>query len=123
MFDHAPLTWTFNRRAVLEQLDDDDDLLSDVVEQFLADAPAALAAIDAAIDAVDGEALAAAAHSLKGAAGYLGADVLCRAAERLESLGRTGRAAEAAHAHREFSTIAEHVLTRLREAVSSSSCA
>ena len=110
----ASVTWTFDRSAVLEQLDNDDELLADVVAQFLDDAPAALAAIHAAVQAGDGEARAEAAHALKGAAGYLGADVLCRAAARLETLGRAGRTDEAVDAHREFTRIARHVIEQIR---------
>lgn len=109
--------WTFRRAAALDRLDDDAELLVEIIKQFLADAPAALAAIEGAIEREDGTALADAAHTLKGAAGYLAADDLCLAAQQLEGFGRTHQADAARHAWPDFSRHAVAVIAGLRESL------
>jgi len=72
------------------QEDGDDDLLSELIDLFLADAPARIAAIRDAIAREDWPDLATAAHSLKGSCGSLGAVHLADLCARLERYGRTG---------------------------------
>jgi HPt (histidine-containing phosphotransfer) domain-containing protein len=106
--------WHFDRTAALGRLDDDEGLLMEVMAQFVADAPAALAAIEAAIREGDGPALGDAAHALKGAAGYLAADDLCVAAQELEGFGRSGQTEAARDAWPRFSALANSMLSTLR---------
>lgn len=107
-------SWHFDRAAALERLDHDHELLLDIVEQFVGDAPASLAAIDAAIQQGDGPALGDAAHALKGAAGYLAADEFCVAAQALEGYGRANLIEQARRAWPSFERAAHGVLEALR---------
>jgi HPt (histidine-containing phosphotransfer) domain-containing protein len=109
--------WAFDRAAALHRLDDDEELLNDVIEQFLADAPAALSAIDGAIRKGDGPGLRDAAHGLKGAAGYLAADELCVAAQELEGLGRASQMSTARQVAPKFEVLASDVMNALRAAL------
>lgn len=113
-----PTAWHFDRAAALARLDDDEDLLVEVVQQFVADAPGALEAIEAAIRAGDGPALAEAAHALKGAAGYLAADDLCVSAQGLEGWGRANQMGEARRAWPAFAAATNAVIDALRSDVS-----
>jgi HPt (histidine-containing phosphotransfer) domain-containing protein len=110
----APTTWRFDRAAALRRLDEDEDLLVDVMTQFVEDAPAALSAIETAIREGDGPALSDAAHALKGAAGYLAADDLCVAAQALEGFGRSNQIEAARDAWPRFSALADSILSVLR---------
>ena len=57
---------TFEREAALERLGGDAALLSEVIQLFIEDCPARIAAIKAAVDAKDGAAIAREAHALEG---------------------------------------------------------
>jgi HPt (histidine-containing phosphotransfer) domain-containing protein len=106
--------WHFDRAAALVRLDDDEDLLRDIIQQFVTDAPASLSAIEIAIQQGDGPALRDAAHAFKGAAGYPAADDLCVAAQELEGFGRAGHVDAARAAWPRFAALAREVLTTLR---------
>lgn len=82
----APQT-IFNRQASLERLQEDMTLLLELVELFLAQTPAFLSALGAAIDQHDSRTLARTAHALKGSVCYFGAPVAFDAAARLEENG------------------------------------
>ena len=112
--DEVRSPWHFDRAAALARLDDDEDLLRDVIQQFVSDAPSSLSAIEAAIQQGDGSALRDAAHALKGAAAYLAADDLCIAAQELEGFGRAGQIDAARFAWPRFAALARAVLTSLR---------
>ena len=73
------------------QDDSDDDLLAELIELFLQDAPVRLGAIREAIAGEDWAQLAASAHSLKGSCGSLGAVRMADLCGRLERYGRSGR--------------------------------
>jgi two-component system sensor histidine kinase/response regulator len=87
-----------DRTAALERVEGDAELLQELVDLFLADAPERMADIRGALAARDAEALRKAAHSLKGAAANLSAVALASAAKRLEDAGRMADFATAAHA-------------------------
>jgi HPt (histidine-containing phosphotransfer) domain-containing protein len=109
--------WHFDRAAALARLDDDEDLLRDVLEQFVADAPAALAAIQTATAHWDRDALRDAAHTLKGSAGYVAADDLCVMAQALEGFARANQFAEARAAWPSFDARAREVVAALDVAI------
>jgi CheY-like chemotaxis protein/HPt (histidine-containing phosphotransfer) domain-containing protein len=67
------------------------DILAELIGQFLADGPARLEAVGAAVRARDAAALREAAHLLKGEAGSIGARQLEGACAALESLARAGQ--------------------------------
>jgi two-component system sensor histidine kinase/response regulator len=111
----AALALPFDRSAVLERLDGNDALLSDVIALFLDECPARLRAIQAAVDARDAESIRFQAHALKGAAGNLSALGLFNAAQILERLGAEGRVDAADGAWRVVSMEASQMLDALRQ--------
>jgi signal transduction histidine kinase/DNA-binding response OmpR family regulator len=96
--DAAAKPLVFDESELRARVAGDEQLLNDVVRIFLEDCPARLAAIRAAVERRDGDAIRMAAHALKGAAGNLAANGLFEAARVLERLGAEARldAAEAA---------------------------
>ena len=85
---------------VLERVEDDRDLLRELVELFLEEAPLRLATIRDAVTSRNGKMLQEAAHALKGSAGNLAAGAVYEAAKQLEYFGRDGEwsRSEAAYA-------------------------
>lgn len=77
----------FNRQASLESLQEDMPLLLELVEVFLAQTPAFLTTLGAAIEQRDSRTLARTAHALKGSVCYFGAPVVFATAARLEENG------------------------------------
>jgi HPt (histidine-containing phosphotransfer) domain-containing protein len=100
--------------TLLNRLDGNEALVSDVIGLFVEDCPARLTAIKAAVDARDAEAIRKAAHDLKGAAGNLSAPALFRAACVLEQIGVESRLDAAEAAWRQLSVEATRVLAALR---------
>ena len=96
---------------LLDAVGGDDTFVDDLVDTFLADAPALLVAIDEAVAADDAEALVGPAHTLKGNSLTLGALELAAVARTLEEEGRQGdlsRAADdAARARAELGRVAD----------------
>jgi signal transduction histidine kinase/CheY-like chemotaxis protein/HPt (histidine-containing phosphotransfer) domain-containing protein len=84
-------TSTFDRDELSKRLGDDRELIAEVVRLFVADCPVRLAAIEAAVDRDDAERIRVTAHTLKGAAGTVGAHRLVDAARTLEQLGAEKR--------------------------------
>src|SRR5262245_30203339 len=83
LLDHETL------RSLRElQEDGDDDLLGELIDLFLADAPGRMDAIRDAVTRQDWTAVTAPAHSLKGSCGSLGALPLAELCARLEHCGR-----------------------------------
>ncbi len=66
------------------------DLLSELVELFMAEAPPLISTLRTAIATGDAAALRVAAHTLKGCSGNLGAVVLAAECKKLEELSRSG---------------------------------
>jgi HPt (histidine-containing phosphotransfer) domain-containing protein len=69
---------------------DDPAFVRDLVETYLADVPAQLEGIDAAIAADDAEALIRPAHTLKSSSATVGAMRLAELSRTLEMTGRAG---------------------------------
>ncbi len=86
----------FNREELFERLGDDEELVAEIVEIFLDDAPKQIAAIEAAVAAGDGTTIRDRAHALKGASANMGAAELRGKAEQMEMAGRDGRLDETA---------------------------
>ena len=105
----------FDRSAILERLDGNEALMSDVIRLFLDECPARLRAIQAAVDARDGESIRIEARGLKSAAGNLSAPGLFDAAQVLERIGAEDRLDAADAASRVLSMAASHVLDALRQ--------
>jgi CheY-like chemotaxis protein len=71
---------------------DDKAFMAELAGTYLKDLPNRLAAIRAAVEARDAEALRQAAHALKGSSGNIGAQRLQKVCLRLEDAGRAGSA-------------------------------
>jgi PAS domain S-box-containing protein len=80
----------FDLKGLLERLDQDRDLLAELAELFLSEAPALLEAVRAAVARGDAQAVDRAAHKLKGSVGNFGASETQEAALALELMGRAG---------------------------------
>jgi len=78
------------RKALLEYLGDDTQLLQEVIGIFLADCPGMLAAIRFAVMARSPIDIMKAAHALKGSLGVFGAKNAVATAQKLESMGHDG---------------------------------
>ncbi len=83
ILDHDVLT-------TLREMGDDTAFYVEVIDIFLGDAPGYLAAIREAVAAADHAAVHLAAHTLKSAAGNVGADLLSRTSDEIEQLARRG---------------------------------
>ena len=77
----------FSYEEALERVGGDEDLLKELLDLFLQESPTYLSHIRQALQQSDPEALAQAAHTLKGAAGNLGAKIIFETASRLEQNG------------------------------------
>ncbi|MEW6208114.1 MAG: response regulator [Acidobacteriota bacterium] len=72
------------------QGDGEDDLFREIVEIYIADAPAYIADISLAVESANAAAIERAAHTLKGSSASLGAHLLASACLEMEKLGRSG---------------------------------
>jgi HPt (histidine-containing phosphotransfer) domain-containing protein len=84
-------------------LDGDPDLLNELIDLFLNDAPTLLAGLNEAVRRQDVESLTQNAHSLKGSASNLGARGMAAVCANLERRGRAGSLTGAASACRTLS--------------------
>jgi HPt (histidine-containing phosphotransfer) domain-containing protein len=71
-------------------LDGDPDLLNELIDLFLNDAPALMQTLHEAVERRDAESLTQTAHSLKGSASNLGARGMAAVCANLERRGRAG---------------------------------
>ncbi|MBP6864700.1 MAG: Hpt domain-containing protein [Candidatus Didemnitutus sp.] len=97
--------------------DDGGKFLTELVDIFLADTPPRLRELEQALAAGDANAMARAAHSIKGSAGNFGADRVARFAAAVETAAKTGDFATAgqnSQALAEAYTAAAAVLQGLR---------
>ena len=85
--DHA-LGW--DAAQTLERVGGDEELLFEVVEIFLSEAPNALVKLRRALSDGDAQAVERIAHGLKGETGYLGIRVLSQETRDLEEAARSG---------------------------------
>lgn len=99
-----------NHKAAMMQCDDDEELLHDISEVFLGDAPNQLEKIREGFRTDNLAQVSSAAHSLKGASGNLAAECLYDAAQQLE---RASHSRESAIARACFAQV-EYQFVRLR---------
>ena len=102
-----------DREAVLERVGGDVEALKELVALFLADCRELLSKIQEAVRRGDGEALARAAHTLKGSVSNFEAKDAFAAALQMEKLARDGKLTEAAPAY----TALEKQIARLEPAL------
>ena len=105
----------FDYDDFLERMDGDMDLLKEVVEIFLEDAPNLVAALRLAVRAGNAEAMERAAHTLKGAAANISAKRLQQLSHIMQEMIKKG---QIAHLERLFGDIETHyeVLDRVLRA-------
>lgn len=88
------------------QEDGEDDLIKELIEIYIADAPSYIADISLAVESANAHAMERAAHTLKGSSASLGANLLAAACLEMEKLGRSNSVEGApellAHIEREF---------------------
>ncbi len=88
----------WDESAALKRLDDDQDLLAEMIDLFLEEAPLSVVELAAALSRSDLLALADAAHAIKGMAGHFCAEQVIGLAVNLEHAAR--KASAPAHAPR-----------------------
>jgi len=86
----AAATGVFNREDMLQRVDGDEELMAEIIELFLEDAPEQLSAIREAFGQADIEALGRCAHGLKGSAGNVSAPALREVALEVERAAANG---------------------------------
>jgi HPt (histidine-containing phosphotransfer) domain-containing protein len=86
---------SFNRAELSERLQGNDELMGELIQLFVGDAPLQIKAIGLALQEQSASRLESAAHSLKGSAASLGASALAGIARRLEIRGRDQKLAGA----------------------------
>jgi two-component system, sensor histidine kinase and response regulator len=113
----------FDRQSALDRVSDEEELLNEVIQLFLGDAPNRMAEIRASLEQGDPKRLEISAHSLKGAAGYVGADRMARQALKLEESGRRANLSQALNEFRQLEreldqfTLAVGALTPVPQAI------
>ncbi|MFH1279046.1 MAG: Hpt domain-containing protein [Candidatus Eisenbacteria bacterium] len=80
----------FDRRALLERLDNDEELVDEIVDLYLDDATGRIGDLQEAIRAGDAVRLQRDGHSLKGASANAGAEMIREVATQIEQAGRSG---------------------------------
>ena len=80
----------YDRQLAMDRAGCDEDLFSELVTIFLAETPGALARVHKAISSGDPEAIAVAAHAMKGSLGILAANDAIGAAQAVETLAKSG---------------------------------
>ena len=86
----VPLVDEATLRELLESTGDDVGFVRELIETYLADTPAQLEAMTAAVEVDDAAALVRPAHTLKSSSATVGASRLSSVARELEMAGRTG---------------------------------
>jgi len=103
----------FAWKELLERVDGDEELLREVVAIFLEDTPGLLDALKQGIDAGVPEAVAKAAHTLKGSSANLAANRLRHQAQQLELQAKSGDLASSVVLYQaletEFSALRNHL--------------
>ncbi len=84
----------WDESAALKRLDDDQDLLAEMIDLFLEEAPLSVVDLGAALSRSDFLALADAAHAIKGMAGHFCAEQIISLAVNLEHAARNGAEAD-----------------------------
>lgn len=95
-------TPSIDRDALMTQVESDADLLRTLLELFEVDRPVLLGAVQGALENDDADALATAAHTMKGSLGVFGAEPARALAALLEELGREGDVAAGKEHYAEF---------------------
>jgi two-component system, sensor histidine kinase and response regulator len=105
---------TFDAAVLLDRVGGDEDLLREITDIFLAEYPALLDEMRAAIRTHDARSLERSAHTLKGSVSNFGAPAATQAAYQLENLGRRAELRAAPqhlqHLETELEQLSRHLL-------------
>lgn len=104
----------FERSMALIHVGDDEEILAQLLQMFLEQAPERLAQVEGALRERDAKTLEREAHSLKGTAATLGMPELRDAAYTVERLGAAGSLADAPAAVADLRSALDAVVTYLR---------
>jgi two-component system, sensor histidine kinase and response regulator len=80
-----------DKKALLDTLDNDAQLLKEVINLFLSDCPEKMAELRTAVGAHNSNQIAIVSHALRGSVSTFGAKNAVEAAQNLESMGRQGK--------------------------------
>ena len=80
----------FDQHNLLQRVDGDEELVYELIQLFLQDAPQRMSALEVALEKRDVEQLVQVIHTLKGSAGNLCAKRLSEATEQFEIAARKG---------------------------------
>jgi HPt (histidine-containing phosphotransfer) domain-containing protein len=111
LFKEAMNMAAFDPELALDQVGGDPDLLHQLVDAFDSEYPGRLREMQVAIELQQAELLQRAAHTIKGAAMYLGGAALGAIARKIEDAGRAGDFATAAANYSELES-AIHELSK-----------
>jgi len=98
---------------LLARVENDRELMRDLLLIFKEEFPRHLQALRLAVDSLDGERVAAEAHTLKGMLSNLAAGPVADAAARLEQLGRSREVSEFREACASFENISKELLLQV----------
>jgi two-component system sensor histidine kinase/response regulator len=104
-----------NRASILERLEGNQDLLTELVQLFQVEAPQLIEAMHKALRQGDMQELGRSAHTLKGAAGYFLAHGTVSVAKQLEIDSNNGDAESAKATFARLEVLVERLLTELVE--------
>jgi HPt (histidine-containing phosphotransfer) domain-containing protein len=102
-----------DRASILERLDGSQELLTELVQLFLVEAPQLIEAMRKALQQGDMQELGRSAHSMKGAAGNFSAHGTVSAASQLENYAKKGDAESAKATLATLEAIVERLLPEL----------
>ena len=91
----SPATSLFNPSVLMEMLHGDEEMIASILKVFVEDTTVQLQALKQALDLGDNEKVRSRAHSLKGAAGNIGAKRMQSLAAQIEIAGRETNLTEA----------------------------
>ena len=98
---------------LLERVENDRELIRDLLLIFKEEFPIHLRALRAVADSMDGEKVAAEAHTMKGMLSNLAASSAASAAARLEQLGRNQEVSKFQAACASFENLSKELLLQL----------
>jgi two-component system sensor histidine kinase/response regulator len=104
---------TFDHQELLERVENDRELLNDLLKIFKEEFPRQLLSLREAVEAADGNRVAAAAHTMRGMLSNLAATRAAATAARLEQLARRGETSAFGEAYAAFESDVRELLPQL----------
>lgn len=110
----AGQTEVFDRPRMLERLGDDNELLEEILELFVVDAPSQMQNLEEAIATGEAELVTRHAHTLKGQAANIAANKMREASYAVEQAGKSGDIGKATELLPEMRSTFDELLSILR---------